>query len=65
MSDRAANKPPDDSWKTEAPLKPRPLATRLLGIVLIALMAGLLTMYFKTVYPYRNDVQPVEVDAPR
>ena len=37
------------------PLKPRPRLLLVLSIIFALWVAGLLAMYFKTVYPYRHD----------
>jgi hypothetical protein len=45
------------------PLQPRRGLLILFAILLIVLFAGLLGMYFQTVYPNRDKAQPVERDA--
>jgi hypothetical protein len=44
------------------PLTPRPKLFVMMAIVLVLLMAGLLTLYFKTVYPYRGRSHVIETD---
>ena len=50
---RARSKP--RSIPSPQPLKPRPRLLVVLSIIFALWVAGLLAMYFKTVYPYRHD----------
>jgi hypothetical protein len=60
QSEDAGNSPET----TYVPLKPRRGLFILMGIILILLLAGLLGLYFKTVYPFRTLPHPTERDQP-
>ena len=44
------------------PLRPRPVLLAISGLLLVCLAAGLLVLYFTTVYPYRYQRHAVETD---
>lgn len=52
----------DDAGKYPPPLKPRRGLFVVFAILLVLLFAGMLTMYFTTVYPNRYQPQSVETD---
>jgi hypothetical protein len=45
-------------------MKPRPALMVILGLMLVALLVGMLLLYFKTVYPNRHEPHVVETDTP-
>jgi hypothetical protein len=53
---------PQGAGADAPPLRPRPKLFALMAVVLVLLLAGLLTLYFKTVYPIRNLPHAVETD---
>ena len=52
----------DEPEKYPPPLKPRRGLFVVFAILLVLLFAGMLTMYFETVYPNRYRPQSVETD---